>query len=478
MSKYLTITLISGIFGAAILVALIVLLWPPGLLVGVLLSILFFLLAIAMLVHVIERRHFRPAWRFRPQDEEGLSESEVAELRMNALIEREQRLELRELQLARQTRALQIANEDYIDVLQADPPAEELAERVEADRQLMALIEAESQHAFDRVLENRYAAEQGVNTALILQDTRAFVEKVARLYCPDTEDPLFETDVEAITKSVSSTALHMLVVVEGLPINLKSYNAAKMYRLIRRGASYYGTYKAYRPYIEHGLNVLQAARLALGVNPATVGVAWAAGKLATHGARAIGERMLQQRALQLLNDIIRVIGFEAAMMYGGDFRHRDANWVLGAILVNLEVSRGDDLAGRDAALITICNLALRHEFDRIRLLHHLAKHKSIEVERVRPQIIMTRLEREDTATVLVEHCHITGVDLENDAIVAWREDAESVLGVALDMNRPRRKKKEAKGVRRRLASVVRRLPLRRKKDQDDAAGGGTDGENV
>ncbi len=466
MSKYLTITLIAGIFGAAILIALIVLLWPPGLLIGALLGSLLFLLAIALLVHVVERRHFRPAWRFRPEDEAGLSESEVAELRMNALIEREQRLELRELQLARQTRALQIANEDYIDVLQADPPAEELAERVEADRRLMALIEEESQDAFDRVRQNRYAAEHGVNTTLILEDTRAFVEKVARLYCPDTEDPLFETDIEAITKSVSSTALHMLVVVDGLPINLKSYNAAKMYRLIRRGAAYYGTYKAYRPYVEHGLNVLQAARLALGVNPAAVGVAWAAGKLATHGARAIGERVLQQRALQLLNDIIRVIGFEAAMMYGGDFRHRDANWVLGAMLVNLEISRGGDLNGRDAALVTICSLALRHEFDRIRLLHHLAKHKSIDVIRVRPQIIMTRMEREDTATVLVEHCHMTGVDVEDDAIVAWRDDAESVLGVPLDMAGPRRKKeKVSKGVRERFSGVARRLPFRRRKDK-------------
>jgi hypothetical protein len=464
VSKYLTITLISGIFGAAILIALIFLLWPPGLLVGSLLGSLLFLLAIGMLVHVVERRHFRPAWRFRAADEVGLSESEVAELRMNALLEREQRLELRELQLARQTRALQIANEDYIDVLQADPPAEELPGLVEADRRLMALIEQESQDAFDRVLENRYAAENGVNTALILEDTRAFVEKVARLYCPDTADPLFETDIEAITKSVSSTALHMLVVVDGLPINLKSYNAAKMYRLIRRGASYYGTYKAYRPYVEHGLNVLQAARLALGVNPAAVGIAWAAGKLATHGARAIGERVLQQRALQLLNDIIRVIGFEAAMMYGGDFRHRDANWVLGAMLVNLEISRGNDLNGRDAVLVTLCSLALRHEFDRIRLLHHLAKHNSIDVIRVRPQIIMTRMEREDTATVLVEHCHMTGVDVGNESVAAWRDDAEKVLGVPLDLAGPRRKKKESRGVRERLSGVARRLPSRRNKD--------------
>jgi hypothetical protein len=165
-------------------------------------------------------------------------------------------------------------------------------------------------------------------------------------------------------------------------------------------------------------------------------------------------------------------------MYGGDFRHRDANWVLGAILVNLEVSRGDDMGGRDAALITLCNLALRHEFDRIRLLHHLAKHKSIDVVRVRPQIIMTRMEREDAAAVLVEHCHMTGVDLEDDAVIAWREDAEMVLGLRLDMKGPRRKKKkESGGFRGRVSGAARRLPFRRKGRREDTADGTGSTEN-
>lgn len=467
MSKYLTATLIGGIIAAGMLVALLVILWPPGLVAGVLVSALLLLLCIALAVHVIERRHFRPAWRFRPEDADGLSESELAELRINALLEREQRLELREIQLARQTRALQIANEDYVDVLQADAPAEELGELVETDRQLLALIETESQRAFDRVLNNRYAAEHGVNIQLIVEDIRAFAEEVARLYRPDTEDPLLETDIESMAKSMSNAALHMLVVVDGLPINLKSYNTATMYRLIQRSASYYGTYKAFQPYLEHSMNVLQAARLAIGVNPAAVGAAWAAGKLASHGARAIGERMLQQRALQLLNDSIRVIGFEVAMMYGGDFRHRDANWVLGALLVNLEARRGKDLRGRDAALVILCNLALRHEFDRIRLIHHLAKRKTIDVARVRPGVTMTRMEREDTATVLAEHCRKTSVNLDNEKIAKWLEKTEAVLNVRLDLPGDRRKAVRSPRVRDRLAGLASRLPVRRNKTKED-----------
>lgn len=462
----MTLTTVGGLFAAAMLVALAIMLWPPGLLVGFLLGSLAVMLGIGLTVHVIERRHFRPAWRFRPEDEEGLSDAEVAELRMNALIEREQRLEIRELQLARQTRVLQMANEDYVDVLQTEPDPEELELLVETDRKLIALIEKESQRAFDRVLANRYAAEHGVNSQLILEDIHAFVEEVARLYRPDSDDPLFETEIELIAKSLSSTALHLLVVVDSLPINLKSYNTATVYRLIRRGASYYGTYKAFRPYLEHSLNVLQAARLALGMNPVAVGTAWAAGKLATHGARAIGERVLQQRALQLLNDIIRVIGFEAAMMYGGDFRHRDANWVLGALLVNLEVARGDDLGGRDAALVTLCNLALRHEFDRIRLLNHLAKHKTIDVTKVRPQIIMTRMEREDTMSVLLKHCEATGVQFSDEQVIKWLENVELVLGTSFASPGKSDKISRSKGIRGRLAGFTKRLAFRRSSADD------------
>jgi len=203
--------------------------------------------------------------------------------------------------------------------------------------------------------------------------------------------------------------------------------------LLRGSAKYYGTYKAYRPYVEHGLNVLQVARLAMGINPLAIGAAWAAGKLTTYGAKAIGERVLQRKALQLLNDFIRVVGFEAAMMYGGDFRHRDANWILGAELVNLEVSRGADLQGRDAALVKLCNLALRHEFDRIRLINSLARHARVDVARFRPRILMTPVESENAAAVLSAHCKSTAVDLTLETVAVWRESAESTLGVALDL---------------------------------------------
>ena len=271
VKKYLTPTLIGGIGATGALIALVVVLWPPTLVAGVLLGILGVLLTLALVAHVWSRRRYRDFLNFDPNEVAGLSEIELAEWRQRQLLEHEQRLERRELQLARQTRALQIVNPDYLDVLDTEPSAEELGALVDKDRELLALIDSESQLAFERLRENRYATDDRVDTLLIFADLRDFVERVARLYRPGTERPLLETEIELIAKSLSSTALHLLVVVDGLPIDLKSYNIAKIYRLIRRGATYYGTYKKFRPYVEHGLNVLQMARVALGINPAIAG---------------------------------------------------------------------------------------------------------------------------------------------------------------------------------------------------------------
>lgn len=432
MNRIIQTALVCTLAAAALLTALAYLLWPPGTAVGALLGGCVALIGVALASLAVALRRGRRRWRHSglPQDEA----TALVEEQVKALEDQERRLELRELRLARHMRIHhQILDEEAIDLVEANPSDAELADLVETDRRLMALIEAESQRAFNRVRENRYASDDGVDTGLILKDLRVFVHEVARLYRPDTDDPLLETDVELLAKSISSTALHLLVVVDGLPLDLKSYNIATLYRLIRRAASYYGTYKAVRPYLDHGLTALQAARLALGMNPAAVGAAWLAGKVTAQGARVFGERLLQQQALRMLHDFIRVIGFETAMVYGGSFRHRDANWVFGSELVNLEISRGDDAGGREVAIASLCRLALRHEFDRLRLLRYLAAGKPVPTETTRPEVVMTQQERESVAARLAKHCEVTTVDVRDTAVARWRKAAEDQLAIPLPL---------------------------------------------
>lgn len=432
--KTLTIIATVAVFASiAALVSLAILVRPLDSLIASLFAALFLFPLIAVVALLSKRQSHGPDSYLSAKDTILMSDDELAAHRNEVLVDFERRLEIREFRLARQLRATQPAA-DYLDLLEIDASDEELGELVGQDKELMALIEDESQLVFNRVLANRYAAEKGVNTALILADIQGFVEKVARLYRPEADDILLETDIELIATSFSSATLHLLMVVDELPLNLKSYNTAKVYRLLRRGASYYGTYKSLRPYLEHSLNAVQVARLAIGINPIAVGAAWLAGKLTTHGAKAVGERLLQRKALQLLNDIVRVIGYQAAMMYGHEFRYRDANWIFAAHLVNLEVSRGKDHAGRDAALQKLCSVVLRNEFDRVHLLTRLSRHKTIDLSAFRSQTIMTQLERENVVAQLEKHANKTGVMAGARAVLKWRKAASQDLGIDVKLD--------------------------------------------
>mgnify|MGYP003667108602 CR=1 FL=1 len=460
MTRHSTLswTIVAAVIAAlAALATLTVLLWPPGLVVGLLLAALIILPTVAVVAMLSRQRERALSPGLSATEIVEMSDADLAAYRLQAMADFERRLELRELRLARQTRTSRLVADDYLDLLETNPSDEDLDALVGQDRKLITLIEEESQLAFDRILQNRYAAQEGVDTGLILADLRDFVEKVARLYQPDSKDILLETEIELIAKSFSSASLHLLMVVDGLPLNLKTYNTARMYRLIRRSVKYYGTYKAFRPYLEHGLNAFQVARLSLGMNPVTVGAAWLAGKLATHGAKVAGEKLFRRTALQLLNDFIRVIGFEAAMMYGSGFRHRDANWIFGAELVNLEIGRGADLAGRDASIEKLCSLVLRNEFDRVHLLSHLARHKKIDVTPVKPLVVTTRTEREHIVAELAAHCAETGVNEQAEPITVWRRALEDNLGLNADDAQEGAAKSRKRGMREWLSAPLRKL---------------------
>jgi hypothetical protein len=106
---------------------------------------------------------------------------------------------------------------------------------------------------------------------------------------------------------------------------------------------------------------------------------------------------------------------------------------LGTALVNLEIARGEDAAGRTAAIGDLCRLALRHEFDRLRLLRHLADARPVPVDGIRPAVIMTLKEREGVAKRLTKHCRATDADPADPDVARWREGIEALLELPLDL---------------------------------------------
>jgi len=86
------------------------------------------------------------------------------------------------------------------------------------------------------------------------------------------------------------------------------------------------------------------------------------------------------------------------------------------------------------------------------------------VLKVLPRVIMTRMEREDAAAVLLQHCEATGVDFEDDDVRKWLENVEAVLGTGLDVAGESEKPSRSSRVRGRIAKLGKRLPFRGNKD--------------
>ena len=135
-------------------------------------------------------------------------------------------------------------------------------------------------------------------------------------------------------------------------------------------------YKSAEPYWPYVNTAMYLGRFALGANPLALG----AGGLSAISAAAVRRHRPASDqpagAGAASASWSGVIGYEVAGIYGGNFRHRDANWIYAAELTELvsefPLSR-DSLAH---ALREIGALELRSEYDRIFLYRCLANGKS------------------------------------------------------------------------------------------------------
>jgi hypothetical protein len=141
--------------------------------------------------------------------------------------------------------------------------------------------------------------------------------------------------------------------------------------------------------------------------------------------------MIYRQALALLSSVVRVIGYEVAGIYGGHFRHRDANWIYAAELTELvsefPLSR-DSLAH---ALREIGALELRGEYDRVFLYRCLANRKSAGPERYSAAAVLTMEERRAVATRLERFLEAFVHGKSADRIRRWKLAAEQRLGIKL-----------------------------------------------
>ena len=393
------------------------------------------------------------AWRrISDVDQELATERDALKAERQALAERraeiDQFLETTKDQLtdrARQldTRELDLANRlvnfrEWLEYPQpdddslADTPTMSPRELSAQDKRVLEIIGEESQQLYQRLREGYYQPDGKLDGRLIRDDSHAFVIRVAQVYRPGVENPLLETSLDQLLRAGSRACLHLLVVLERLPLNPKDQTISALHGYLQKVLKAYDLYHSAQPYFGYMQTVSYFGRWLAGATPVTLGLSWALTELGKRGVKAATNWLIDQQAVSLLNEVVRVIGFEVASIYGGDFRHRDANWVFASELTDLmsrfPLSR-ENLA---QSLREVGALHLRSEYDRVFLYRCLSTHHNVR-PLVEAHDYLPLPDRQQIAKKLERFFQTFIHGKTRKFVDAWRSGVEGRLGLKLQL---------------------------------------------
>jgi hypothetical protein len=336
-------------------------------------------------------------------------------------------------------------------------PQEDVVELTKKDRQVLELLDREAKRIYEDIRNNKYSPNGEFEPRLVRRDAEAIAVAVARVYRPDSENPLLETSIDQLLRAAGRTSLHLLVVLDRLPLGVKEYNFHSLYRYVRHATKAYGAYKTAAPYLPYFNGAYYLSRFAMGASPWTLAAWRVVSELSTRGAKKMATHWFNRHAGSLVYDVVRVLGFEVAGIFGGDFRHRDASWIYGAELTEL-ISRFP--LSRDAlshGLKEVGSLQLRNEYDRLFLYQCLAAHASAQPGRFRAALHLTGGERRAIAQRLEKFFQAFIHGKTDERAAAWRAEVEQRLVVKLNLEgrlAPATQESQRRDALRSLASFV------------------------
>jgi hypothetical protein len=306
---------------------------------------------------------------------------------------------------------------------------------VEQDQRVIEILDDEAKLVYSRLKDGYYNPEGTLNPDLVRDQVFDLVNRVAKVYRPDAENPLMETSVDQMLRAGSRACLHLLIVLDRLPLNLHEETLSTLHSYIRNAIKAWEAYSAAEPYLNHLGKAWYAGRYLAGASPLTMGITWALTEIGKRGAKAIGQKVVDQQAVALIGDVVRIVGFEVASVFSGDFRHRSPDWVFGSELTNLmsryPVSR-ENLAH---ALREVGNLSLRNEYDRMFLYRCLSAHRAA-APLVNARDVLPAEQRQDISRRLEKFYGDFIHGRTRKRLDSWQEGVEERLGIPLEIAQP------------------------------------------
>ncbi len=285
------------------------------------------------------------------------------------------------------------------------------SERSAQDAEVVALLEGQADLVLQRISEGNYWDGGQLETRLLLSDLGDFVESIARIYNPQSGQPLLETNLEELLKALNRVSLQIILLLEEVPLlDVKDWNLRQVADKVRTASKVVRKYEDLQPILNPVRYLWQGSKFLLASNP-ILAAGWIAGSnLVREGAKKLGKRTLDGYLLSVVRQVLGIIAWETASIYDRTNRFRDPEWVYGVELVHLVSEFTLERESLRAAFSELGALALRSSYDRIFLYRCVAQNVSPKPERFIQADLMTEERRGEIAKALNDFCrkHLEG----------------------------------------------------------------------
>ncbi|NOQ14696.1 MAG: hypothetical protein GQ583_09510 [Methyloprofundus sp.] len=325
---------------------------------------------------------------------------------------------------------------------------QEDVEQAYFDDEIAELLHDRAKVIFDKIINKQYTENELINNDLIFKDIVDLIESVARLHHPESQNPLLETSIENLFRSLNRLSLQLLVLVDSFPVNIKGYNLRKTYLYIQKSTRTFGYYKKAEPFLSFATPMLRVGLVA--ANP-VLGLAQSA---AIEAGKHVIKKSSEKYALNLLHDVIAIIGEQATTIFGdASLRYRSKHWIYALELTEiLYYFKPVTPEAFTKAMKIISGLSIRSEHDRIFLYHCMAQGKSANPDSYANDFINIgdKQQLADKLSEFIEN-YVYQRDHEESAkkITRWRNKVERRLGIEVQLKLD---KNDAEYLKNRLSS--------------------------
>lgn len=331
---------------------------------------------------------------WKAEDKEALAEEEFIEVAKDAIQSEAARLDNKRHELEKRVLAYgewmefpdfeNLRNSDWAEVT-----------RSEQDEEVARLLSIESDEMLVRFSDGTYFEDRKFQTRVVLLDLFSFIEKIAKVYQPESERPLLETNLESLLKAVNRASLQIILLLEELPlVDVKELNIRKVTDGVRKASQVYQKYEGIQPFLDPVRFLWQGSKFLMMSNP-LVAAGWIAGsELLWKGGKHLGKKAIDAYLLSLVRQSLGILAWETASIFDRNHRYRSPDWVFAVELTHLisqfELTRETLREG----LKEIGSIPLKSSYDRIFLYRCIAQHVSPKPDRFAQANLLTEDTRE------------------------------------------------------------------------------------